>query len=105
MTRQAISPRFAIRILRNTSAFPGRTAFHPRGLALLEERADALAALGRDADFGDALCRVVDERVGDRAAARHRPDQVLDLAHRFGSALHEMPGNAFDRRIEPSRGD
>src|SRR5712664_4579824 len=74
ITRHAISPRLAIRILPNTSVFsppPGR-------LALLEERGDALLAFGRDADLGDAPGGVRDQRrvhgpPGDGA------DQLLDL--------------------------
>src|SRR5262249_28687864 len=74
ITRQAISPRLAIRILPNMSAL-GR---YPRGFPLFEERCDALAAFGRDADLGDALRGVVDQCVRDRAASRDGPDQVLD---------------------------
>src|SRR3954468_13392710 len=76
ITRQAISPRLAIRILRNTLALPG-------GLALLEERGDAFASLGRGADLGDAprgigLQRIVDRPAGDVAY------EVLDAGMRDG---------------------
>src|SRR5450631_1518071 len=68
ITRQAISPRLAIRILSNmrAGAFPlfarGEVGRHfrlgshrnPRGAALLEEGGDALAALGRRADLRNA---------------------------------------------------
>src|SRR5262245_36667077 len=75
MTRQAISPRLATRILRNT-LFPLARGFyahrlellHPGGFALLQERGDALLAFGRHADLGDALRGVIDHRVIDGAA-------------------------------------
>src|SRR5258706_4563491 len=86
ITRQAISPRFAIRILPNMSA-PGRK---PRWLPLLEERGDALAAFGRDADLGDAARGGVDQRLAHQAAARHPGDEILDLAVGLGPALSEL---------------
>src|SRR5512134_198752 len=80
-TRQAISPRFAIRILRNTLGLPRG----PGGLALLEERSDSFLAFGGDTDLGDALRGVVDHRVVD-APGRNGADQVLDPRQRRGSA-------------------
>src|SRR6266852_4282542 len=62
ITRQAISPRLAIRILPNTLAF----ALSPARLALLEERRDALLAFRRDADLGDAPGGIRDQRVVQR---------------------------------------
>src|SRR5438270_110446 len=61
---------FAIRILRNTLALPGR-------LALLEEGGDAFSSLGRGADLGDAPCRIGFQLVVD-GTARHLADEVLD---------------------------
>src|SRR5579859_2563852 len=58
ITRQAISPRFAIRILENTSARPG-------GLALLEEGSDAFSSLRRHADLRNALGRIGHQRIDD----------------------------------------
>src|SRR2546425_12217785 len=100
ITRHAISPRLAIRILPNTSVFsppPGR-------LALLEERGDALPALGRDADLGDAPGGVRDQR------CVHRPpgdgaDQLLDFCVRFASASKEVLDDFFNARIERVGGD
>src|SRR5437773_10196945 len=95
ITRHAISPRLAIRILPNTSVFsppPGR-------LALLEERGDALPALGRDADLGDAPGGVRDQRCV-HAPACNRADQILDFCVRFGSASKEVLDDFFNARIE-----
>src|SRR3989441_1270613 len=100
ITRHAISPRLAIRALPNTSVSsppPGR-------LALLEERGDALPALGRDADLGDAPGGVRDQR------CVHRPpgdgaDQLLDFCVRFPSASKEMLDDFFNARIERVGGD
>src|SRR6185436_7260950 len=92
ITRQAISPRLAMRILRNTLLFLPRRldahrleVLHPRGLAFFEERGDAFLAFGRDADLGDALGGVGDHGVvgGTRA---HRAQQVLDLRVRRAAA-------------------
>src|SRR6185436_985187 len=87
MTRQAISPRLAMRILRNTLLLLPRRLdahrleiLHPRRLALLEERGDAFLAFGRDADLGDALGGIGDHRIVERPR-RHGADQVLDLLH------------------------
>src|SRR5512142_2878931 len=96
ITRQAISPRFAIRILRNTLALPG-------GLALLEEGGDAFLALGRSADLGDAprgvaLQRIIDRPAGDLA------HEVLDARVRFAAAIEQMPGDRVDGLIEFRRG-
>src|SRR5436190_19542763 len=82
ITRQAIWPRFAIRILRNTLALPGR-------LALLEEGGDAFLAFGRGADLGDAACRIGLERAVDRPA-RHLADQVFDARMRFAAGGKQM---------------
>src|SRR3954463_11458657 len=74
ITRQAISPRLAIRIFRNTLALPGR-------LALFEERGDAFASVTgganlRDAPRGVGLQRIVDRPAGDVA------HEVLDAGMR-----------------------
>src|SRR5512135_3819452 len=105
ITRQAISPRLAMRILRNTLLLLARRlhahrleVLHPGGLALLEERSDALLALGRDADLGDAPRGVGDERVvgGASGDCAH---EVLDLAVRFASAQHEVAEQRVDRAV------
>src|SRR5512144_629030 len=76
ITRQAISPRLAMRILRNTLFLlpprlhlHGLELLHPGGLTLLQERGDALAAFRRDADLGDAPGGVGDHRVVRRPRA------------------------------------
>src|SRR3954466_7569826 len=98
MTRQAISPRFAIRILENMASGNRRCVFRedrlrgrrdPGRLALLEECADAFTAFGRRTDAGDAFGRVLDE------LARHRPvrdraDQVLGFALRGGARFEQQ---------------
>src|SRR4051812_3568718 len=82
ITRHAISPRLAIRILRNTLALPGR-------LALFEERGDAFASVAgganlRDAPRGVGLQRIVDRPAGDVA------HEVLDAGMRGGAAREQM---------------
>src|SRR5688572_2434222 len=96
ITRQAISPRLATRILRNTLVL-----FHPGGLALLDEGSDPLAALGRNADLGDALRCVVDQGIVDRPG--DRADEVLDLPHRKRSAQNQVVENFPDLRVEVAR--
>src|SRR5215472_11093568 len=83
ITRQAISPRFAIRILRNTLALPGR-------LALLEEGRDAFFPLGRGADLGNAARGLRLQRIVDRPAG-NLPDQVLDARMCLAAAVEQMP--------------
>src|SRR5438309_3592121 len=95
ITRHAISPRLAIRILPNTSVFsppPGR-------LALLEERGDALPAFWRDADLGDAPGGVRDQRCV-HGPSGNGPDQLLDFCVRFASAGEEVLDDFFNARIE-----
>src|SRR5436190_17357991 len=69
MTRQAISPRLAMRILRNTLLLlPRRLDAHrleipdPGRFSLFEERRDAFPAFSGNADLGDALGGVGDHR-------------------------------------------
>src|SRR3954463_6762641 len=93
ITRQAISPRLAIRILRNTLALPGR-------LALLEERGDAFASVGGGADLGDAPRRVGLQRIVDRPA-RDVAHEVLDAGMRGGAAREQMVEQLADERVEP----
>src|SRR6185503_19250825 len=85
MTRQAISPRLAMRILRNTLLLlPRRLYAHrleipdPGRLPLFEERRDAFLALGGNADLGDAFGGIGNHGVIGRPC-RHRPHQILDL--------------------------
>src|SRR5215207_408052 len=71
MTRQAISPRFAIRILLNMALLPLRGSVRacpadPRGRSLLQECTDALDGLRRGANVGDALRRVLNELIRNR---------------------------------------
>src|ERR1051325_1044104 len=95
MTRQAISPRFAIRILRNTLALPGR-------LALLEEGGDAFLAFARGADLGDAACRVGLELAVDRSA-RHLANQVLDARMRLAATGKQMVDESIDGGVQLRR--
>src|SRR3989475_3776955 len=95
ITRHAISPRLAIRILPNTSVFsppPGR-------LALLEERGDALPALGRDADLGDAPGGVRDQRRVHGPAA-DGADQLLDFRMSFTTPRSQVLNEFLNARIE-----
>src|SRR5437879_7225043 len=85
ITRHAISPRFAIRILPNTS-----TSSPPPGrLALLEERGDALLAFGRDADLGDPLGGFRDQR-RVHGPAGNRADQLLDFRMSFTTTRQQV---------------
>src|SRR5712691_4872569 len=77
ITRQAISPRLAIRILPNTLAF----ARGPGRLALLEECRDARLAFRRDADLGDAPGGIGNQRVVQRPPG-NGPNELLDLRQR-----------------------
>src|SRR5690349_5912549 len=97
ITRQAISPRFAIRIRENTLSRPG-------GLALLEEGSDAFSSLRRHADLGNALCRLGNEGVVDRMI-RHRLHELLDARERLRTAGDEVLEERIDRGIELGRRD
>src|SRR6185369_9747215 len=106
ITRQAISPRLAMRILRNTLFLRplrlhlhGFEFLHPGGLALLQERGDAFLALGRDTYLGDAFRGVGNHRVVHRAGA-HLAHQVLDLAVRRLAADHQVAEDPVDRAIQ-----
>src|SRR3989442_7860120 len=95
-TRQAISPRLAIRILANT----GRALFfllgalfhrlpHPGGLALLEECAHAFSAfLGRPCTRDAA--RHIGPRFGCDWPLRDRVDPILRCSVCPPRALHEL---------------
>src|ERR1051325_6609528 len=92
ITRQAISPRLAIRMRANTLALPG-------GLALLEEGGDAFASLGRGAALPDTpggvgLQRIVDRPVGDIA---HEP---LDARMRSRTAGKQVLEQLRDECVE-----
>src|SRR6267143_4607380 len=95
ITRHAISPRLAIRTLPNTSVSsppPGRPA-------LLKERGNALPALGRDADLGDAPRGVRDQRCV-HGPAGNGADQLLDFCVRLASASKEVLDDFLNARIE-----
>src|SRR5467141_147691 len=95
ITRHAISPRLAIRILPNTSVFsppPGR-------LALLEERGDALPAFGRDADLGDAPGGVRDQR-RVHGPPGNRTNQLLDFRMSFTTPRQQVLNDFLNARIE-----
>src|SRR5467141_2597924 len=95
ITRHAISPRLAIRTLPNTSVSsppPGR-------LALLEERGDALPALGRDADLGDAPRGVRDQRCV-HGLPGNRADQLLDFRMSFTTPRQQVLNDFLNARIE-----
>src|SRR2546427_5494506 len=105
-TRQAISPRLAIRILANT----GRALFfllgalfhrlpHPCGLALLEEGAHAFSAfLGRPCT-GDAA-RHIGPRFGRDRPLRDRVDPFLGCSVRPRRALNELAQDSVHRGIQ-----
>src|SRR5271167_2030880 len=106
MTRQAISPRLATRILRNTLLLLARRLdahrfelLNPIGLAFLQEGGDALPAFRRNADFRDALRRVGDHGV-IRGSGGYGADQVLDLGVRLAAAEHEVAEQGVDRAVE-----
>src|SRR2546430_772435 len=105
-TRQAISPRLAIRILANT----GRTLFlllgallhrlrQPGGFSLLEKGAHAFLALRGCPGGGDARGHVVQESRVDRPPC-HRADQVLGYRVRPGCALDELAQDRVHRRVQ-----
>src|SRR6185295_18061467 len=94
-TRQAISPRFAIRILRNMLGL----SRNPRRLALLEERRDAFLSLGRDADLGDSLRGVVDHCIVDWARG-DTANQVLDPRQSRRASSNEVFQNFPDVGVE-----
>src|SRR5436190_3133160 len=94
-TRQAISPRFAIRILRNTLGLPRE----PGRLALLEERRDSFLPFRRDADLGDPLRGVVDHCVVD-GAGRDAPNEILDFGQSRGTSGNEVLQQFRDVGVE-----
>src|SRR6185436_9165829 len=94
-TRQAISPRFAIRILRNTLGLPRE----PGRLALLEERRDSFLPFRRDADCGDPLRGIVDHRVVD-GAGRNAAYQVFDPGKRLRPTLGQVPKDFPDLGVQ-----
>src|SRR3954451_23118775 len=90
MTRQAISPRFAIRILLNMALLPLRGSVRacpadPRGRSLLQESADALDGLWRGTDVGDALRCILNELIRNRMMC-DGSDQVLGCGLRLRSS-------------------
>src|SRR4051795_3824234 len=85
MTRQAISPRLAIRILENMGLPRG-----PGRLAFFKEPRQPLAAFGRGADGGDPVGGVVDPARVDRTGGDGE-NEVLGGALRGGTALRQ-PG-------------
>src|SRR5258706_8520742 len=106
MTRQAISPRLAIRIFRNTLfLLPRRLHAHrlellyPGGLSLFKERSNTFLALGRDADFGDAFRRVGNCRVV-RSVGGNAADQVFDLGLRRSPTDDEVAEKRVHRAVE-----
>src|SRR5258705_9515379 len=67
ITRHAISPRLAIRILPNIREKCSRSALRgPGRLALLKEGRGPFLALGRAADLGDALRGLGNQRFVER---------------------------------------
>src|SRR3954463_9291111 len=92
ITRQAISPRLAIRIFANTLALP-------RGLALLEERRDAFLALGRRADLGDAPRRVRLQRIVDRPSG-NVAHQGLDARKGPAATGEQVLSQLTDERVQ-----
>src|SRR3712207_3156106 len=90
MTRQAISPRFAIRILLNMALLPLRGSVRacladPRGRSLLQKSADTLDGLWRGTDASDALRRVLNELIRNRVMCDGL-DQLLGCGLRLRSS-------------------
>src|SRR6266571_6997984 len=101
VTRQAISPRLAIRILANT----GRTLFlllgalfnrlrQPCGFSLLEKGAHALLAFRGRPGGGDACGHVI-HQFGVGPPAGDRMDQVLGHRVRPRRARTRLPETRF----------
>src|SRR5579872_7327349 len=97
ITRQAISPRFAIRTLVNTLSRPG-------GLALLEEGSDAFLAFRRDPDLGNAPRGLGNQGVIHWMIG-HGLHELLDTPERLRAAGDEVPEQRIDRGIELGRWD
>src|SRR5258706_14689285 len=106
VTRQAISPRLAIRILANT----GRTLFllpgalfhrlrQPGGFSLLEKGAHSFPALRGRPGGGDAGGHVVHQSGVDPPPC-HRTDQVLGDRVRPRRALNELAEDRVHRRVQ-----
>src|SRR5436190_8828093 len=106
VTRQAISPRLAIRILANT----GRTLFlllgalfhrlrQPCGFSLLEKGAHAFLAFRGCPGGGDARGQV-NHQLGVDPPAGDRMDQVLGHRVRPRRALNELAEDRVHRCVE-----
>src|SRR5688572_16802767 len=97
--RQAISPRLAIRILRNIPrSFPSL----PIRLALLEEGRDAFLAFCRRARVCDPCGGVAPQRLVDWRA-RYAPDQVLRRHLRRRPAVPQVLDGLVPRGFEHLR--
>src|SRR3954447_22099521 len=94
MTRQAISPRLAIRILVNMvlPRCPGR-------LALFKEPRQPLASFRGGADGGDPFGGVVDQARVDRTVG-DREDKVFGGVLSFGAALGQSCQQGVDGGIK-----
>src|SRR5258705_11435784 len=106
MTRHAISPRLAMRILRNTLLpLPRRLYAHrfeildPGRFPLFEERRDAFLAFGGNTDLGDSLGGVGDQGVIGRPRC-NRAHQVLDLGVRGPAADDQVAEDRVDCAIQ-----
>src|SRR3546814_6517858 len=85
MTRQAISPRLAIRILRNTDPLP---LHRPVRLALVEEGGQPLLSFRTGAAVGDILRGEFPQRLVDHGM-RDAGDQPLAVADGAGRILQQ----------------
>src|SRR5262249_12298586 len=103
--RQSISPRLAIRTFLNMDPPRARRSgsLHPAGLALGEERREALARLVARAHLG--------QPAGERGAVPLPADlapqleQHLDAGRRVGRAGQERLHALLDLRVQLGRGD
>src|SRR6188768_2267401 len=94
MTRQAISPRLAIRILENMEL-----PRCPSRLALFKEPRQPLAPFGRGADGGDPFGGVVD-KVGIDGPVSDGGNEVLGGALRGRTALRQPDQDGVHGAVE-----
>src|SRR5690349_17188192 len=94
MTRQAISPRLAIRILENMG-LPRR----PGRLALFKESRQPFAPFGRGADGGDPFGGIVYQTGIDRPVS-DREDEVLGGALRRRATLGQSRQDGINGGIK-----
>src|SRR5258706_3579323 len=106
MTRQAISPRFAIRIFLNILTSQNSCATAARALCVrpdratfVEEGAESLPSLGRRAQRCDPPRGVLDHRIVDRPVG-HRADQVGRSRLGARTSREERSNDLIDLRVQ-----